>query len=182
MKKKLLALAGFGLGLSAAHAQTVTTPPRSITAQQETPGVDSTFQGNVMPNPQTSTIVLNTGAAAPAPAPTPAPAPPPTPPPAPTKKFGGCMVTSPNGPDVSIVLFSITTNRIEQADFDSSPTLTPAQQAEVQPGGACPSNVLIWYGHNYVGADALAAGYASSDYLSTWLTYPDPAYPNGPAW
>lgn len=35
-------------------AQTVTTPARSITSQQETPGVDSTFQGDVQPNVQDS--------------------------------------------------------------------------------------------------------------------------------
>jgi hypothetical protein len=175
-----------------AAAQTVVTPPRSITSQQETPGVDSTFEGNVQPNAQTSSITINTGAAAPAPAPPPpAPAPAPAPMPAPTpappppsaKKYGSCMVTSPNGPDVENVLFDLSTNHIVEADFDSAPVLTTAQQAEVQGGyGACPNSVTIYYNHVYPSANALAAGYASSDYLETWDTYPDPAFPNGPAW
>lgn len=81
MKKTLLTLAVL-VALPAA-AQTVVTPPRSITSQQETPGVDSTFQDNVQPNAQTSSITINTGAAAPAPTPAPPPAPVPAPAPAP---------------------------------------------------------------------------------------------------
>ncbi len=80
MKTTFLALAVL-VALPAAAQTVVVTPPRSITSQQETPGVDSTFQGDVQPNAQTSAIVLNTGAAAPAPTPSPAPAP--SPPPAP---------------------------------------------------------------------------------------------------
>ncbi len=57
-------------------SQTVTTPPRAISSQQETPGVDSTFQGNVQPNAVNSTLTLAIPAA-PTPAPAPAPAPPP---------------------------------------------------------------------------------------------------------
>lgn len=93
------------------------------------------------------------------------------------------MVTSPNGPDVENVLFDLSTNHIVEADFDSAPVLTTAQQAEVQGGyGACPNSVTIYYNHVYPSAVALAAGYASSDYLETWDTYPDPAFPNGPVW
>lgn len=57
-------------------AQTVTTPPRTISSQQETQGVDSTFQGNVQPNTQGSgfTVPIPT-------APKPPPPPPPPPPP-----------------------------------------------------------------------------------------------------
>jgi hypothetical protein len=79
MTPRLLALSLACLAAFQASAQTVTTPPRAISAQQETPGVDSTFSGNVVPNAQTSTITINTSAGAPAPT----PAPPPTPPPAP---------------------------------------------------------------------------------------------------
>ena len=84
MKTTFLALAD--LAACPVGAQTITTPPRQISSQQETPGVDSTFHGNVVPNTQTSSITINTGAGAPAPAPAPTPAPPPpppTPPPAP---------------------------------------------------------------------------------------------------
>lgn len=79
MTPRLLALSLACLAAFQASAQTVTTPPRAISAQQETPGVDSTFSGDVVPNTQTSSITISTGATAPAP--TPSPAPPPAPPP-----------------------------------------------------------------------------------------------------
>lgn len=67
MKKTLLTLAS--LATLTVHAQTVVTPPRSITAQQETTGNDSTFQGDVVvPNTQTSTFQMSiTAPAAPTP-------------------------------------------------------------------------------------------------------------------
>ncbi len=83
MKTMLFALAI--LTATPASAQVITAPPRSITSQQETPGVDSTFQGDVVPNTQSSSITINTdgtgGAGVPtAPPPTPTPAPAPLPP------------------------------------------------------------------------------------------------------
>jgi len=87
MKTTFLALAC--LATASAAAQTVTTPPRAMSSQQETPGVDSTFQGDVVPNTQSSSITINTGGGAPAPAPGPAPAPTPAPAPPPPLVING---------------------------------------------------------------------------------------------
>jgi hypothetical protein len=92
------------------------------------------------------------------------------------------MVVSPNGPDVSNVLYDLATNHIVETAFDSSITLTPAELAETETGlGSCSDNALIYYGR-YASANALAAGMPSSDYLTEWPTYPDPTYPHGPVW
>lgn len=74
LRKTLLAVACVAaLHAATAAAQTVTTPPRTLSSQQETQGVDSTFTGNVQPNAQTSTFQTTvTGS------------PPPPPPPPPT--------------------------------------------------------------------------------------------------
>lgn len=50
----------------AARAQIVTTPPRTISVQQTTSGGDATYQGTVVPNPQTSTYQTTLIGSAPA--------------------------------------------------------------------------------------------------------------------
>lgn len=80
--KKHIGICMLGLlAATTAVAQTITIPPRQIHSSSETPGVDSTYQGNVQPNATSSTLTLNYAASAPTP--TPAPSPVPTPPPAP---------------------------------------------------------------------------------------------------
>lgn len=76
LRRSVLAMAVLAaISLTSVDAQTVTTPPRTITSQQETTGNDSTFQGDVVPNAQTSTFQMSiTTPAAPTP-PTPTCAP-----------------------------------------------------------------------------------------------------------
>lgn len=72
LRRSVLAMAVLAAtSLTSVDAQTVTTPPRTITSQQETTGNDSTFQGDVVPNAQTSTFQMSVTAPAPPPPPAP---------------------------------------------------------------------------------------------------------------
>lgn len=80
------------LAATAAVAQTITTPPRQIHPSSETPGVDSTYQGNVLPNTTSSTVILHYASSVPVSTPTPTPTPSPVPPPPPAPVPGGTTI------------------------------------------------------------------------------------------